>query len=190
MEKLIKKLQLNNKGAAMVSVIIVAAFITILASTMLYFTSMNYQMKSTSYQSQYMSAFLAELQKIWTDRKTAAGGSYEDAIKELINSDAEIEAAIKTDVIDALYIDPSAPAVDIATIDTEGKFIIQNVKVHYSQNGYSSYIITDLCLVAPDYDVTLETSASSYTAPADPADAERKTVNMSDYVIYMNWTRY
>lgn len=236
MKKLIKKLQLNNKGAAMVSVVIVAAFITILASTMLYFTSMNYQMKSTGYQnnrsfykaeealdviksvlvkdvsaayekaykatmveyaafdpttrqSEFQKVFIDELETLWTGR-AASAGSYEEAIKALIDSDTGVDATLKSDAKGCIYVDPVAPAVGISKIESEGKFIIENVKVNYTQNGYTSYINTDICLVAPDYDFTLEASSASYVAPADPADAERKTVNMSEHVIFMNWTRY
>ncbi len=235
MKKLIKRLQLNNKGAAMVSVIIVAAFITILASTMLYFTGMNYQMKGTDYQNtksfykteealdvikavlvndvslayekayrtimvdyatldpgtrneEYKIAFVDELETIWTAR--VSGGSYEDAIKDMINNDPNIDATVKADVVSCIYVDPIEAPASSSKIETEGKFIIEDVKVHYTQNGYSSYITTDLCLVAPDYDFSVNASDTSYVAPADPADAERDIVNMSDYVIFMNWKRY
>lgn len=43
--------KLNNKGSAMISVIIVTTFITILATTILYSTSMNYMVKQNDYQN-------------------------------------------------------------------------------------------------------------------------------------------
>lgn len=45
------KLQSNNKGAAMVTVIVVIAFICILTTLLLYLSVMNYQMKSTDYKT-------------------------------------------------------------------------------------------------------------------------------------------
>lgn len=44
-------LKLNNKGAALVSVLVVTTFITIIATTMLYMAAMNYQQKLTDYQN-------------------------------------------------------------------------------------------------------------------------------------------
>ncbi len=43
--------KLNNKGAALVSVLVVTTFITIIATTMLYMAAMNYQQKLTDYQN-------------------------------------------------------------------------------------------------------------------------------------------
>lgn len=46
-----RKLQSNNKGAALVTVIVVIAFICILTTLLLYLSVMNYQMKSTDYKT-------------------------------------------------------------------------------------------------------------------------------------------
>lgn len=47
-----KKLKrLDNKGSALVSVLVVTIFISILATTMLYVSAQNYQMKYTDYQN-------------------------------------------------------------------------------------------------------------------------------------------
>lgn len=49
--KRLKKLKSNNKGAALVTVIVVIAFICILTTLILYLSVMNYQMKSTDYKT-------------------------------------------------------------------------------------------------------------------------------------------
>ncbi len=46
-----KALKLNNKGAAMVMVIVVIAFVSILTTVLLYLANMNYQMKSTDFKT-------------------------------------------------------------------------------------------------------------------------------------------
>lgn len=46
-----RRAKLNNKGSAIVTVIVVTAFITILATTILYITSRNYMVKQNDYQS-------------------------------------------------------------------------------------------------------------------------------------------
>ena len=43
--------KLNNQGSALVSVLVVTAFITIIGTTMLYISAQNYQMKQTDYQN-------------------------------------------------------------------------------------------------------------------------------------------
>ena len=240
MKKLIKQLRLNNNGAAMVSVIVVAAFITILASTMLYFTGMNYQMKSADYQNaktfydaekaldvikavlvkdvsvayelayrdvmtdyaNYSDAeqrnyacaerFVEEMEKIWLARAVGKteGQKYEEALIELITNDPDIDSAVKSEVVGHIYIDPSEPPINISKVDSEGKFILSNVKVvSHAQGGYNSYIMTDIGLLVPEYDF-INGSKSTYEAPAVPVDAEEKILNMSNSVIYMNWRRY
>lgn len=46
-----EKAKLNNQGAALVSVLVVTTFISIIATTMLYMAAMNYQQKQTDYQN-------------------------------------------------------------------------------------------------------------------------------------------
>lgn len=43
--------KLNNRGAAIITVIVVSAFITIIATTLLYITARNYMTKQTDYQN-------------------------------------------------------------------------------------------------------------------------------------------
>ncbi len=46
------QLQLNNEGSALITVLIVVIFLTLIVSTMLYSNSMNYEMKTTDYQNE------------------------------------------------------------------------------------------------------------------------------------------
>lgn len=59
-KKIVKKLQSNNKGAALVTVIVVIAFICVLTTLLLYLSVMNYQMKSTDYKTK-VSFYGAEI---------------------------------------------------------------------------------------------------------------------------------
>lgn len=59
-KKIVKRLQSNNKGAAMVTVIVVIAFICVLTTLLLYLSVMNYQMKSTDYKTK-VSFYGAEI---------------------------------------------------------------------------------------------------------------------------------
>ncbi len=49
--KCLKSLKMNNSGAAMVNMIIVVLFVTILATTLLYISGMNFQIKQTDYRN-------------------------------------------------------------------------------------------------------------------------------------------
>ena len=46
-----KKHKLNNAGSAIVTVLVVVTFITILATVLLYISGLNYQMKVTDYRT-------------------------------------------------------------------------------------------------------------------------------------------
>lgn len=76
---------LNNRGSALVSVLVVTAFISIIATTMLYVSAQNYQMKQTDYQNK-QSFYGAEealdnLKVILVkDIETAYAEAYEDTM--------------------------------------------------------------------------------------------------------------
>lgn len=72
--KRIKKL--NNKGAALVSVLVITTFIAILATTMLYLAATNYRQKLTDYQNKD-SFYTAE--KALDELKSAMVGDVQDA---------------------------------------------------------------------------------------------------------------
>lgn len=66
----------------------------------------------------------------------------------------------------------------IMSIDNKNRFVIQGVQVYYvDDNGFSSYIKTDIALTPPDY----ATSGSAATEP--------EKINMAENVIYINWKK-
>lgn len=236
-EDIVKRHKLNNEGAALLSVIVVAAFITVLATTMLYITSMNYQMKQTDYQNKksfykaeealdvlraelttdmskafsyayqevmvqyaylesdtrqaaFNGAFLDYLNKKWSDRKVDRernGQSLLDELKTIVSSE------YASSEYEKYFIAPELGEAEIALVcdRDNGRFVIQNVRVRYAEKGYSSFICTDIAFCVPDLD--LEHSGSNNNAwvkPAPAAEPEREAVVLSDYIIFMNWTRY
>lgn len=61
-----KKRKRNNAGSAIVTVLVVVTFITILATVLLYISGMNFQMKVTDYRTKesfYQAEVLAE--ELW-----------------------------------------------------------------------------------------------------------------------------
>ncbi len=79
--------------------------------------------------------------------------------------------------------------------ETPGRFILKNVRVRCSQNGYSSYICTDIALDPPAYYMG-RSNAGGEEEGAEPGegsvpkDIEKKKLYMGDYILYMNWHKY
>ena len=226
-----KWIKLNNAGSALLTVIIVVAFISILATTMLYITSMNYQMKQTDYQNKksfykaeealdglkaelaekYMSpAFQYAYEKVMVDyanlesdeRQDAFNGEFLEYLKkEWIQKKTNRESMSQTltdelrDLMTAAgydsryFVDPEAGEDPIELVDerSNGRFVIKNVRVRYVENGYSSFICTDIAFCVPDLDLTHNGSSNNSWTASSP---DWETVVLTDYIIYMNWTKY
>lgn len=225
-----KRIKLNNEGSALLTVIVVVAFITVLATTMLYITGMNYQMKQTDYQNkksfyraeealdglkavlaedmsdafqyayqevmvQYASlegdarqaafngAFLDYLETEWTQKeinRAMVSQTLTDELKEMM-------AAAGYD--DRYFIEPQAEEapVELYPDRPNGRFVIRNIRVRYAENGYSSFICTDIAFCVPDLDLEHSSSANNAWTSSSP---DRQAVVLTDYIIYMNWTKY
>lgn len=84
--------KLNNKGSAIVTVLVVTTFITIIGTTMLYISSQNYQQKQTNYQNK-KSFYGAEeaLDCLKAFLVDDAGDAYSVAYQDLMQNYARIE---------------------------------------------------------------------------------------------------
>lgn len=225
-----KQRKLNNKGSALLTVIVVAAFITVLATTMLYVTGMNYQMKQTDYQNkksfykaeealdvlkaefadEYMSdAFRYAYQEVMVQyanlesdaRQAAFNGAFLDYLDaewsrkaaELARDSKTLTDEMKAMVASAGYekyfIEPEAgeEPIELVCDRSNGRYIIKNVRVRYAENGYSSFICTDIAFCVPDLDLSYNGSSNNSWTASSP---DREAVVLTDYIIYMNWTKY
>lgn len=88
-----KDAKLNNRGAALISVLVVTTFITILATTMLYMAAMNYQQKQTDYQNK-QSFYKAE--KALDELKSIMVGDIQDAYMTAYNKTSREFLKLKT----------------------------------------------------------------------------------------------
>lgn len=88
------RLKLNNKGAALVSVLVVTTFITIIATTMLYMAAMNYQQKLTDYQNK-QSFYGAE--KALDELKSVLVGDVQEAYVTAYNKTTRQFLVLKTE---------------------------------------------------------------------------------------------
>lgn len=88
-----KRFKLNNKGAALISVLVITTFITILATTMLYVAAMNFQQKQTDYENKQSfygaEKALDELKSILVkDVQTAYVTAYNKTTRNFLRMDA------------------------------------------------------------------------------------------------------
>lgn len=224
----------DNKGAAIVTVIVVSAFITIIATTMLYIAGRNYISKQTDYQnkisfyqaeevldklkaylvedvsdafeyayadtmanyvdhkgtpnveSYYARSYTEKLKKIW-DGREAAVITIDPEVSKL--TQALREYLVKKLEEDGLDEDSAkAIAERIRSVErcdippAKDKFILVGVRVAYEpEDGYSTYIYTDIGLELPDF----------YMQGMSGADERvEQTLDLADCVKYMNWKRY
>ncbi len=92
-DKGVMNVKLNNKGAALVSVLVVTTFITIIATTMLYIAAMNYQQKQTDYQNK-QSFYGAE--KALDELKSILVGDVQEAYVTAYNKTTRQFLLLKT----------------------------------------------------------------------------------------------
>lgn len=220
-----KRFKLNNRGSAIVTVIVVTIFITIVATTMLFISGRNYIMKQTDYQNTksfysaeetldklkellvpevdkafdvayrdmmrnyasfstdderlryYVDSFTTELDDEWAD-KLALSGTPLATVRKFME-----DQGVSPDMTKLIT---NVAGFQIVSIDNKNRFVIKGVEVYYvDDRGFSAYLTTDIALTPPDY------KADSTTPdPADPAaPAEPDKMNMSEYVIYVNWKK-
>ena len=224
--KRLKKQKLDNKGSALLTVIVVVAFITILATTMLYITSMNVQMKQTDYQNKQsfykaeeaLDALKAELA---TEMSVALEHAYQEVMIQYANLGAdERQAVFRAAFLDKLnenwsklvndagcdmtvalqnlvpeyqknFVFPIVSDGENAPsyfVDTEkARFILKNVRVRYAEDGYSSFICTDIVLCVPKLKLEHDQSSGLGVDEEIPA---REKIELADYIIYGNWSKY
>ena len=229
-----KNILQDNSGAAIVTVIVVSAFISIIATTMIYIAARNYMSKQTDYQNKisfyeaeevldklkayliddvsdgfeyayadtmanyidhmgtpnaenyYAKSYTERLKEIWSKRETAAIPA--DA------STSKLTQAVRNFIIEKLQEDgytteeAQAIAERIRSVErcdvppAKDKFILVGVKAVYEpENGYSTYIYTDIGLELPEFYVQ-----------GMPEAEERagKQLELAECVKYMNWKRY
>lgn len=221
-----KMQKMDNKGSALLTVIVVVAFITILATTMLYITSMNFQMKQTDYQNKQsfykaeeaLDALKAELA---IEMSVAMEHAYQEVMIQYANLGADERQALFRDTFLEKLNENWSNLVNLAGcdmtvalqnrvpeyeknfilpvisdgeapptygIDTENaRFVLQNVRVRYAKDGYSSFICTDIALCVPK--LKLEYDQFSGLG-VDEEIQEREKIELTDYIIYMNWSKY
>lgn len=246
-ERKLKLNKLNNKGSALVIVVVVIAFITILATLILYISVMNYQMKANDYRTKvsfygaeipleemrlqmaidmsqacknaYMeimtkfdslstgearkNAFVGEvfsqLQDVWDDRNQIPGGTtswlngFCDVLNDTTTDEYHIIAgdadtvSCGTDCGCAYHIILLNMSGDRLEFDAlKNRAVLKNIKVVYTENGFTSIITTDFCFYVPDFDWGVDKASITWDANATTT---RTRINYEKCVVYLNWTK-
>lgn len=103
-KKIIKKPKLNNDGAALVTVIIIVMFVSIIATILLYMTFSNFSMKVTD-QHVKESFYGAEnaVETIRAELMEIASESAESAYYEVLKNYARYDSATRASTFQTLY---------------------------------------------------------------------------------------
>lgn len=262
LRKWLERIKLNNEGTALISVVAVAIFLSVIATTIIYISGKNYQIKANDYQNKntfyqaemaldefkaaladdVSEAFKFAYREFMTDYANQPSGDklnelyqqryfdylYYKWTKEVkygtdIPDDVESYVTVKGESIyttvetfiaksghelkhfkeyfikeDKLAVgDEKMELGCIDTPDKRGRFILKNIRVSYTNKGYSSYICTDIAMDPPAYYMGVSNIAESEGegtpggggTPAIPKDTTDR-LYMGEYILYMNWHKY
>ena len=208
-----KKLKLNNKGSAIVTVLVVIIFVSILATTVLYLAGRNVRMKATDrhtkesfYQTeQTMEEIKAGLIRI-------ASESYDEAYANMVRNYSSYDASGRKNLFREAFMEAFVNrwellsdgcrnlATDNAAVDSTpigrgpdgidessrniGRLRLKDVIVKDRRGDYTTINKTDFLIVCPDVDFELNSMTSVPDSPG-----EIKEINISDCVMYTNWEK-
>ena len=209
--------KLNNNGSAIVTVLIVIIFISILATTILYLAGRNIKMKATDRDTKE-SFYETEktMEEVKAGLVRVASKSYEKAFAKVLSeyasyNDEGRKALFVQEFTDAfigewrhldngcadLATDASAvtatPVPDnspggLSGLDevdkTSGKLYIRGVEVKNTLDRYTTVIRTDFAIVCPDVSFAVNFNTSVPDAPSGTS-----SININDYVRYINWEK-
>lgn len=204
------KHKLNNKGSAIVTVLIVIIFVSIMATTVLYLAGRNVKMKATD---RHTKESFYETEKSMEEIKAGliriASQSYEEAYGTVLRDYAGYDPAGRKNLFIttfvnscegrlgmaaaaggvASFVSDSTVSVDNGSYDAskkdKGVLYLRGITVKDTMNDYTTEIRTDFAIVAPsniEFNVGFDTEV-----PDTPASVE--SVNASDLVIYVNWEK-
>ncbi|MBR5348097.1 MAG: hypothetical protein IK125_02570 [Lachnospiraceae bacterium] len=149
---------MNDRGAAMITVILTILIIMIMASSLLTMASMNYRMRMNNYrskQNEYKTELALEniRAELRNDLQTAVQGSADKALTAF--------QYLKNPTNFAKYFSSYTAAADdgggLVTINADAsklsydatKTVLKDVDIVYTENGMKTHLVTDICLEFP-----------------------------------------
>ena len=201
--------KLNNKGSAIVTVLIVIIFISILATTVLYLAGRNMKLKATDrFTKESFYETEQTMEEIKAGLVRIASLSYDDAYKAVISEYAGYNDSGRKNLFNNTFMKAfsdrysalAGGCKDLATsgyaVTSAGSFtpfdpanpvnqlLITGVEVKDTKNDYTTIIRTDFLIVCPDvfFNVNEDTSV-----PDAPGTGTK--ININDCVLYTNWEK-
>lgn len=200
-----KKLGCNQKGSALVSVIVVIAFISILATTLLYVSTVNFQMKMDDnkikvsfydaeepldmIRANFVKMVSKTESELYTEMMSSMGAragsgdvqlTYENRFFDVLEDKIDIYLTSLSGISE-LDLTGISKGVNPA----DGTYEVKNIQVKKkNSNGYTSVITTDIVVQAPDRVWAYDPAAKSESG--DPAEKE---VDYFKCVYYSNWVK-
>ncbi len=215
--------RLNNRGSALVTVMVVVTFLSILVTTLLYVSATNYKTKQVDYQNKisfyqceqaldeikalfvleasqacaeaykdtmrnyaalgagdrykyYKKVFVNELKEQWTKKETDPSASFEDF--DVLQNHFKLSSS------SVALLQSSALSWEWNEI--EGFARIDNISVAVTVNNYTTMLTTSIYIKAPD----INWNINDYEIYIGGTNDARKEIQMDEYVLYKNWSRY
>lgn len=158
--------------------------------------------------SKYKEFVLDELETIWLTRNGGIGGgtvNWVNAIKYSLPVDKANPTAPNKPIYHVMDDSHTADncgvsgcsckyhiiVPDLGTDDRfvydeiEGRAVLKDIIVVYTENDFVSVISTDFCMVVPDYNWDMQQSINN----ASSAHTNRQKIDYEKYVVYLNYTK-
>lgn len=193
-----KNKKLNNKGAALISVIVVVAFISIIAALALWTSYMNYYMKITDMKSSdnfYSAEGVVEQIKVGlqTELSDATGVAYNNVLQRYNEFDVSArESYFYSQIITQLRKDLMGATINEYNIETVRSFVNGeidegDIAVINMDNGDTATITckSPICLLevnSADNSVILRDVNVAYTSAAKGVNTYTSVIN-TDFVV-------
>ncbi len=158
--------------------------------------------------TEYQKIFFQEIERIWDGRDGTPNNGVTDwrvAIHSALQNNAAYEVRFASDTpstSNAWQITLSDALEDVTMfggvsdsddriyqVPSQGRIVIQNVGVSYTQNNFLSMINTDICITVPEFDWSVNEANVAYPGTYQAGDEERKKINFEECVYYMRWTK-
>ena len=201
--------KINNKGSALVTVLIAGFFAAIIVTILLFVTVRNYKQRAIEYQSKQnfyqAEKALDELKTILIeDCSNSCNDSYSKVLDDYINlSGEERQSTYYSDFVSFEKDLWEERTSDEELLDAIKELVSEDYKECFESIGDITYDEKEGYILFEDIVVSCSTIEGYYSriktnirvdAPAidwgnGASNSEISTVNMEDFVVYSNWQR-
>lgn len=211
-------IKLNNRGSAIVSVVIITLFVTVLATTLLYVSGQNFKQKQTDYQNKqsfykaeealdclkallvsYVSEAFEEAYEdtvsnfVLLGTSEARKSNYQDKfiakLEELIGSSYEPETCLEI-IYNMMSADYPELASYIYSVDSMGGDISSGEKIFSIKGIRAKYTLGNYTtFLYTDISIIIPDEGMAIPSNTTTSTVDTKTVPFTDYVVYVNWRR-